>query len=74
MHKSVTLLHSCNKSQSHIYLEFVLLPEEYKQGKASKTGKIVPKVSSAQCPVSLWVLALEFFAMYNQSPIFQLAN
>ena len=39
MHNSVIPLHSCNKSQSHMYLEFAFLPEECKQGTTSTTHK-----------------------------------
>ena len=35
MRWSVISLHSCNKSHSDIYLEFVFLPEKCKQGKES---------------------------------------
>ena len=35
MHNNIISLHSCTKSQSYIYLEFVFLPEKCKQDKGS---------------------------------------
>ena len=35
MHNNIISLHSCTKSQSFIYLEFVFLPEKCKQDKGS---------------------------------------